>query len=429
MFLNQTNQFFKLSAMFYYMKFRIGICIPSSCSSEDTQALAGSLSNSLRLNISIPNCSSGEYKPLTGVQLISAVILLCVILSILISTLGHLILKSSKNSPQQVGFESSEATPTSYNLKQAKDEDTHKSWWLSMSLLTTNKLYFNSNDHTLQNQTTCTASSYFKYKKQTCNNYNNVNERQCETKVAPVVSCLNGIRVISLCWVIIANSYITLDPRATRNLTKSRQAPRDFVFQLIAQASLAIETFFFLSGLLMATSFYNKQLSGTEQEYYSKSISNNNNQVDRKRRGNNLKTRWLAFYVHRYVRVTPATMLVIALSLFTSRFGDGPLWSEATTTPLDNCARHWWMHAIHAANYLDTRQMCFVHYWYIAADMQLFLLGPILLFLLSSRQRAWRALGYLATFAGGLLSLGFLFHTTYSRNLPPTLLFYNSDPE
>lgn len=224
-----------------------------------------------------------------------------------------------------------------------------------------------------------------------------------------MVRCLNGIRVLSLCWVIIANSYITLDPRATKRLTKTREAPRDFLFQVVVQASLAIETFFFLSGLLMSMSF-NRLLFSTD---------------DRSNKKRSSWLNWIQLYLHRYIRMTPPTMLVIAFTMFAFRYGDGPLWFEATNKAHMSCSQNWWRHLLHVANFIDTRQMCFIHYWYIAADMQLFLLAPPLLYLLYKRPQV----GYLLAALAGLSSVVSVFYTTYTRNLPPTLLFYNSDPE
>lgn len=249
--------------------------------------------------------------------------------------------------------------------------------------------------------------------------------------------------MISLCWVIVANSYITLDPRATKRLTKTREAPKDFLFQMVAQASLAIETFFFLSGVLMSMSFARKLVHQkpsswclseveveAEQQSSSSGAKNNksNHDADDKQeaeRNRRRRWRWLQFYVHRYVRMTPATMLVIAFSMYAYGYGDGPLWFEATHKAHQSCSENWWRHLLHVANFIDTRQMCFIHYWYIAADMQLFLFAPLLLFLIYR----YRKVGYALVTLIGAASIGTIFYTTYMRNLPPTLLFYNSDPE
>jgi len=238
-----------------------------------------------------------------------------------------------------------------------------------------------------------------------------------------MVKCLNGIRVLSLCWVIIANSYSTLDSRAIKRLTMSRDAPKDFLFQIIVQASLSIETFFFLSGALMSLSF-SRQFRDKPGPHTSGQIGTPSGQSTAKV-SDFRWLRWVNFYVHRYIRITPATMLVIALTMYTYRFGDGPIWFEATKKAHESCKKNWWRHMLHIANYIDTRQMCFIHYWYISADMQLFLLAPIILFL----TERYKYIGYTLIGMIGGASVFEVFYTTYVRNLPPTLLFYSSDPE
>lgn len=422
--------------MFYYMKFRIGICVPSSCHNTDLDSIASALSSNLRLNITIPHCKVRGHQPVTNSQLFGGLVFCVVLLIVIIATVIDCSRRRKWNYKQKYG----EASNTVLILN-VKDQPPHqqqqqqaqtlegsnfarrldKHWsWLSFSLLTNYRLYFTS--FSRADVTTISARQ----------------AQEQEQDHSMMVRCLNGIRVLSLCWVIVANSYITLDPRATKRLAQTREAPKDFLFQMVAQASLAIETFFFLSGALMSLSFARKLKpstnnngndSGRLQEEHMVGGGEENRNT---KNNNNTPTnsacyalKWLHFYVHRYIRMTPATMLVIAFTMFAYSYGDGPLWFEATHKAHQSCSQNWWRHLLHVANYIDTRQMCFIHYWYIAADMQLFVFAPLLLFLLYKS----RAIGYSIATLIGLASIGSVFYTTYSRNLPPTLLFYNSDPE
>ena len=425
----EDNQFSRLSPMFYYMKFRIGICIPSSCELSDLDSISSSLSSNLRLNISIPDCrvELPGGQPLASYQLVAGSIFATVLTLVLGATFYDWLRQQSSQLKRQelrllsqVGIDQLQQqqqqqqvvvfVPSQNESEQEEEEEElggeekfskrlEENWaWLAFSLRTSFRLYFGNKNQEAPN---CRAN-----------------------QAAPVmmIKCLDGIRVISLCWVIVANSYLTLDPRATKRLTKTREIPKDFVFQIVAQASLAIETFFFLSGLLMSLSFLRKFSPATGGEIRPTSERNNERQ---NRSGSSKWLRWLQFYVHRYVRVTPATMLIIALSMFLYRFGDGPIWFEATKRAHESCKVNWWRHLLHVANFIDTRSMCFIHYWFISADMQLFLVAPLLMLLTLNHKR----LGYGLMGLVGLASIVSVFYTTYSRNLPPTLLFYSSDPE
>lgn len=418
----KDDQFSRLSPMFYYMKFRIGVCVPSTCADSDVSSISDALSSSLRLNITIPNCRIKQTQPITRTQLIGGIVFASVLATVIGATLMDyskrrlnrsrrkeivMISISSGNKDKLAPTKVPVLLPridheTLYCKKNFK-QDLNSHWsWMSFSLITNYKLYFkHKSSISMSRDTTLEQSQRQLSKEQT----NNVQHDPL------VIRCLDGIRVLSLCWVVIANSYITLDPRATKRLTKTREAPKDFLFQTVAQASLAIETFFFLSGVLLSLSFVRK-LRFEKQEA---------GQVVQPSRA----LRWIHFYVHRYVRMTPATMLVIALTMFAYHYGDGPLWFEATHKSHQSCSQNWWRHLLHVANFIDTRQMCFIHYWYIAADMQLFLFAPILMFLLYK----YRRIGYTIAAFIGAYSITSVFYTTYVQNLPPTLLFYNSDPE
>lgn len=477
--------------MFYYMKFRIGVCIPSTCSQDDMDSISGTLSSSLRLNITIPDCRVRQTSvALTQAQLTGGVVFAVVVALVVGATLAdclrvklkfirsqeiklkcqmaanqesrHLcnglamISTSSSQTdkvasvrgncsdfagnnveirmrpPQLAGlldkqsekFVQNEATCESDQAagSLAKfEQELNRNWsWMSFSLLTNFRLYFKQSNK-------LSPPSYGQVNN--CHESASIKPEEPARKIGgansgepqiSTINCLNGIRVLSLCWVILANSYLTLDPRVTKRLTKSREAPRDFFFQLVVQASLAIETFFFLSGLLMSLSFAKRLKS-------SITGSSNNSKIndDDKTQNSSATLRWTLFYVHRYVRMTPPTMLVIAFSMYAYHYGDGPLWFEATQRVHQSCAQNWWRHLLHVANFIDTRQMCFIHYWYIAADMQLFLFGPLIMFLLYKS----RHLGYTLIALIGSISIGLVFYKTYDRSLPPTLLFYNTDPE
>ncbi len=104
------------------------------------------------------------------------------------------------------------------------------------------------------------------------------------TKVSEdAIKPLYGMKVISLIWIIIAHTYLTMDFRATGRLVLTRDLPKGFIFQIILNASLAIETFFFLSGILVTYSTLKKMKSAPHWN----------------------KINWFAFYLHRYVRLTP----------------------------------------------------------------------------------------------------------------------------
>ncbi|RWS29241.1 nose resistant to fluoxetine protein 6-like protein [Leptotrombidium deliense] len=148
---------------------------------------------------------------------------------------------------------------------------------------------------------------------------------------------LYGLRVLSLIWVILANSYVTLDLKLVGNLLQTREVNSQLLFQAVINASLAIETFFFISGLLIAFVTL-KKLKSIPWKSWKPS-------------------NWLWFYFRRWVRLTPGLMLVIALVLVASPLNDGPLWKEIISPSAERCRRNWWIHFLHISNFFDTSEM------------------------------------------------------------------------
>eukprot|EP00058_Branchiostoma_floridae_P002589 XP_002588077.1 hypothetical protein BRAFLDRAFT_83078 [Branchiostoma floridae] len=76
------------------------------------------------------------------------------------------------------------------------------------------------------------------------------------TKQAPgSIRCLHGIRFISMTWVILGHTYyfgtFGLALKAD-NLLESSEIMQSFTFQAIRSATVSVDSFFLLSGLLMA---------------------------------------------------------------------------------------------------------------------------------------------------------------------------------
>lgn len=165
--------------------------------------------------------------------------------------------------------------------------------------------------------------------------YTNSSRLLTTTVPDDAVRSLYGLKVISLLWVILAHAYLTLDLKAVGYLMKTVDVNRSFLFQVVINASLAIETFFFISGLLVTLAALSRLKTNPTMS---------------------LK-QWLWFYVHRIVRMTPAVVLVIAIVLSAYRFSDGPLYKEIIYPNAERCRENWWIHFLHISNFFDVSRM------------------------------------------------------------------------
>ena len=104
------------------------------------------------------------------------------------------------------------------------------------------------------------------------------------------IGCLHGIRVMSLAWVVLGHVMVFLALQGViMNKLDVFKLESTFSFQMVVNAVLAVDTFFFMSGFLTAYLFMKE--CGKK-----KMIS--------------IKTMVL-YYFHRYWRLTPPMMIWI----------------------------------------------------------------------------------------------------------------------
>ncbi|KAK8757256.1 hypothetical protein V5799_000044 [Amblyomma americanum] len=160
--------------------------------------------------------------------------------------------------------------------------------------------------------------------------------------------------------------------------------------QIVSSLVLVVDTFFFLTGLLVVYLTLNRM----------------------KESGG--KMNWWIFYLHRYWRLTP---LIGLFSLFVAVYlpycGDGPLWFDAISAGRA-CKLNWWANFLYVQNFIPFEEMCLGYTWYAAVDFQLFLISPPIIYALYRKPR----IGFV------VIGLLFLLSTTYTaayiglRDLP-----------
>jgi len=158
-----------------------------------------------------------------------------------------------------------------------------------------------------------------------------------------------------------------------------------------------VDAFFFLSGLLGAHATV---------ETLSK-------------KGNSGAKFWFMYFFHRIWRLVPTYMFVLFFWYkMSGTMGYGPLfYFESSRDPDPNCGPYWWTNLLFINNlvpYADNFvNECMIWSWYIAVDMQLFIIGAPVLALWVSRKRIAIAT-IIALIVGGTISV---LVVTYRMNL------------
>ncbi|XP_028514764.1 nose resistant to fluoxetine protein 6 isoform X2 [Exaiptasia diaphana] len=180
-----------------------------------------------------------------------------------------------------------------------------------------------------------------------------------DTKTAPgAITSINGMRVLSISWVVLGHAYlIFVDLFVANNFRTTSKIIHRFSFQAIENATLSVDSFFFLSGLLVS--------------YIGL----------RRMKKNNGRLPLLQFYLHRYLRLTPTYMFCILF--FTSLFkhvGEGPLWDITQLT--NKCNTKWWTNLLYINNFYPEEFLdeCMRWSWYLANDFQFYCIAPLFLY-------------------------------------------------
>ncbi|EFN90006.1 Nose resistant to fluoxetine protein 6 [Harpegnathos saltator] len=218
------------------------------------------------------------------------------------------------------------------------------------------------------------------------------------------IDCLDGLRFLSMCWIIYGHTYYMEVVGVKINLTQVPRMHYDWSNMLVLNANIVTDTFFLISGILLAY---------TELSRKERNINWRFNAIDR--------------YVHRYVRLTPAYAMMIGFyaTLF-DKFGTGIYWNTWVGLNKNICRDNWWTNLLYINNYVNVENICMSQSWYLSTDMQLFWLSPLILYpMLKFRKLVFAIIFGLALFVSILLP----FAVTYIYSLTGTMLYYKQQDD
>lgn len=187
------------------------------------------------------------------------------------------------------------------------------------------------------------------------------------------LSCIDGIKVISMLWLIAAHTLLYL----IRNIANGRQfwsILRDPRFMTIMAGIFPVDTFFTITGILTTFLRFNK---GEQESQFAR------------------PKYWLETFFHRYARFMPMYSLVFWYTRDVSEYiGSGPMWDYATanTSIRSMCKRESIIEALFfRANLKPLQEHCVKPAWYLASDFQFLLVTPFFLFLLAKSAKFGQA--------------------------------------
>jgi len=185
-----------------------------------------------------------------------------------------------------------------------------------------------------------------------------------------VLGAVNGVRFISMSWVILGHSYVFPLNTASNIILFLTESIHRLSFMTIYNASVSVDSFFTLSGLLVG------YLTLRELT----------------RVGSVRQFKWGMFFFHRFWRLTPPYMLVMLLYIPLFKYWNtGPFWPQQGIEQ-NYCEDTWWKNILYINNFFPMTKQCMGWSWYLANDMQFYVISPLLLIPL-----------YLSNVVGGII--------------------------
>ena len=198
-----------------------------------------------------------------------------------------------------------------------------------------------------------------------------------------LMTCLNGLRAISVFWVVTGHTFFEMcgtgllvgNGYMVKNflIYSKDDGPTDQLYMTpFWNGMFMVDTFFLMGALLIA--FH------TLKEM---------DKIKDKPIGHWFMF-WFAFYVHRYIRLSAVYAIIIALNAtFLETLATGPN-SHLLLHQADQCKEGWYYNLLYINNFIsDIRGLentrtynCMGWTWYLADDMQFFIVTPFLLYIL-----------------------------------------------
>ncbi|XP_029053165.1 O-acyltransferase like protein-like [Osmia bicornis bicornis] len=172
------------------------------------------------------------------------------------------------------------------------------------------------------------------------------------------IPTLHGVRAINAVMLLLAHKSMALFFNPYTNRTEMSEYLGKPWTVIGRAASLYTDPFIMLSGLLTAYSFTGKL----------------------KKNGNlDIKNE----YISRLIRLVPSLAAIMLFCTYIMpHIGSGPQWNLVVTEHANICKRTWWKNFLFIHNYFGFETMCLTHTHHLGIDTQLFILSPVMVFLL-----------------------------------------------
>ncbi|XP_063981119.1 nose resistant to fluoxetine protein 6-like [Diachasmimorpha longicaudata] len=224
------------------------------------------------------------------------------------------------------------------------------------------------------------------------------------------IEALHGIRVLGMGWMILLHTLLFGEPFMD-NETMAYRMIQSLPLQVLSNGSVSVDTFFFMSGFLLAYTFF---------------------ESSRKKSENSSNISWRIFFqriIRRYFRLTPPYVIVIGIADIVFSWYGKTSQFYIHERPHETCPAYWWRNIFYINNLFKRSEMCLYWSYYLSNDMQFFIIGSFLLFL--SQRYHYTAMGIFSallivtTIVGGIITYMSDYAPTLDEQLSTLEIFYD----
>jgi len=181
--------------------------------------------------------------------------------------------------------------------------------------------------------------------------------------------CLEGMRAISMTWVILGHNFIFgASLLHIRNHNYINQIWNHEVgghwLEAIKQGEFSVDSFLFIGATLLSFLLL-KDLEKTNGWFHLKGIK-----------------RMILFYLNRYLRITIPYALVIGvyIGIIPLMITEPMRVKSLAYIEADSCKKYWWKHLTYNQIFGNNSDACIGQTWYLAFDMIVFLVSPLVIY-------------------------------------------------
>ncbi|CAG5095631.1 Similar to nrf-6: Nose resistant to fluoxetine protein 6 (Caenorhabditis elegans) [Cotesia congregata] len=180
------------------------------------------------------------------------------------------------------------------------------------------------------------------------------------------VNSIVGLRLLGMIWIFLIHAVFYSNDALDNRLTAWKLSV-EFTNQIITNGSLAVDTFFCISGFLICWSFFGKRI-GQEPKPVRRFT-------------------WFGYLnlvFNRVLRLGPVYFVIIGIAEIIFGMINKTSAFIAAEDPYYYCSNYWWRNVLFINNLFDWNEavtICLSWSWYVANDMQFYIIGTFLLLL------------------------------------------------